>query len=1027
MTRDKPVMLVSVHIGNNPLYGYFVAHPVYVVAIEQIKKMYPDILGGINYTNIYLPGYDLCQDGGDNAAPFFTDFYYKHPEVFDTSRLFPVLFSPECTNQVLVLADLAREFDLPLFTSVAGDSRLISRERYPTTSALASLARADTLQVIQALFKKFHWQTIALLCDKLSQYPGLNFYTGQCGDFRQLFKEVGYTWYDQPFNTAVARNFTNLLNATKQRSRIYFILTLPEYIRMLMIAAYNLELTSGDYIARKAFQTLILLTGIGPNWTAIRNLTGRFAETSRLLHNNTYSAVDEENELQICIYESTRMFAQVFVENYPEVYKLSSAAFIKRFFNRTFQFAARNYSTDGNGSKINPVTIARLDRIAQTMETTMIFDTITDNFTTVPSHTWYWFNRSKAPPDKPECGFRNNECPPDKRGIYGGIIATVSALLALAVIFGCCLMYRSNNQLKSTWWLLDISTDDPNTTVTESEQISITTMSVRLEETSVMVLGKKWHWRSRSVYAYRLVGDRMDAKSTVNYIKNNRKLLLLMNTLRSFDHPSLALFHGLVVEARDVYLVSEYGPKQNLSSLLHQRQLLLDKEFQCAFCWELIEGVDYLHSSRIGYHGNLSSMVCIIDAKYNLKISHTAYVELAELLDRTREPSLGPLFNPTELAWKPPEVQEIHGLMRPQAVLESRTKPSDVFAVAVIFFEIFTDLPAEKASVMRPDTRRDSYEQLVNLEMPNRLKTLLASCMRAQREARPTIKQFKHQFAAIKARKTNIVEHILQRLEKQTDDLEVAILERSNELEKEMQRADVLLKEILPKTIVESLRNHQDVTAEAFDCVTIMFSDLPEFMEISEQSDPLSVISFLNDVYAVFDAVTPYFDVYKVETANDSAVVASGLPIANGDRHATEIGLFAVSMLEEAKYVLDPIARNPIHLRIGINSGPAVASVIGVRMPRYCIFGDTMNTASRMESHGEGGKIHISASTMLMVRNSGHFNIEPRGKISVKGKGSMQTFWLTASGNCVGYLLETRRKSSPHPEEAGAAFSYVPV
>jgi hypothetical protein len=91
---NNTVTMISVHIGNNLLYGYYVAHPVYDVAVRQIRQLYPTSLGNMEYVNIYLPGYDLCQDGGDKTARFFAEFYFENPRIFRSAKVFPVIFSP---------------------------------------------------------------------------------------------------------------------------------------------------------------------------------------------------------------------------------------------------------------------------------------------------------------------------------------------------------------------------------------------------------------------------------------------------------------------------------------------------------------------------------------------------------------------------------------------------------------------------------------------------------------------------------------------------------------------------------------------------------------------------------------------------------------------------------------------------------------------------------------------------------------------------------------------------------------------
>lgn len=185
------------------------------------------------------------------------------------------------------------------------------------------------------------------------------------------------------------------------------------------------------------------------------------------------------------------------------------------------------------------------------------------------------------------------------------------------------------------------------------------------------------------------------------------------------------------------------------------------------------------------------------------------------------------------------------------------------------------------------------------------------------------------------------------------------------------------------------------VEAECFDCVTIFFSDLVGFTELCVQSTPFEVVEMLNDLYTCCDFIISSYDVYKVETIGDAYMVVSGLPIRNGDRHAGEIASLALHLLKSLSNL--EIRHRPgqfIQIRIGIHSGQCVAGVVGLKMPRYCLFGDTVNTASRMESTGEAMKIHTSSVTYNLLKKIGGYRFEERGVIKVKGKGDMRTFWL---------------------------------
>merc|ERR1711916_246124 len=158
---------------------------------------------------------------------------------------------------------------------------------------------------------------------------------------------------------------------------------------------------------------------------------------------------------------------------------------------------------------------------------------------------------------------------------------------------------------------------------------------------------------------------------------------------------------------------------------------------------------------------------------------------------------------------------------------------------------------------------------------------------------------------------------------------------------------------------------------------------------------PLQVVDLLNDLYTAFDAVIDHHDVYKVETIGDAYMVVSGIPLRNGNRHPGEIATMALDLLNATvSFKIRHMPETQLQLRAGIHTGPAVAGVVGLKMPRYCLFGDTVNTASRMESGGFALRIHMSNPTTKGLEDLGGYKIETRGEIEVKGKGRMTTAWL---------------------------------
>ncbi|XP_070615521.1 uncharacterized protein [Erythrolamprus reginae] len=224
--------------------------------------------------------------------------------------------------------------------------------------------------------------------------------------------------------------------------------------------------------------------------------------------------------------------------------------------------------------------------------------------------------------------------------------------------------------------------------------------------------------------------------------------------------------------------------------------------------------------------------------------------------------------------------------------------------------------------------------------------------------------------------------------------------ERTEDLKQERHLAEDLLHKMLPKSVAKQLRKHKHVEAENYDQVTIFFSDIVGFTTIAASCTPLQVVEMLNNLYMCFDTRIDSYDVYKVETIGDAYMVVSGLPERNGTRHAHEIAKMALDLVAAVRQVAIPhLPTSKLQLRAGIHTGPCVAGIVGHKMPRYCLFGDTVNIASRMESSSLPQKIHISSATYQALVEDDAYEIELRGEIEVKGKGKMKTYWLVGNKN----------------------------
>jgi class 3 adenylate cyclase len=210
------------------------------------------------------------------------------------------------------------------------------------------------------------------------------------------------------------------------------------------------------------------------------------------------------------------------------------------------------------------------------------------------------------------------------------------------------------------------------------------------------------------------------------------------------------------------------------------------------------------------------------------------------------------------------------------------------------------------------------------------------------------------------------------------------------DLDLEREKSERLLLNVLPTSIASRLKQTEAVIADGFPDVTVMFADIVDFTRRSERIAPEQVVESLNDLFSVFDQLARERGLEKIKTIGDAYMVVGGLPDPRPD-HVEAVAEMALAMRAEVAGHVDP-GGQPLAVRIGIDTGPVVAGVIGTSRFSYDLWGDTVNTASRMESHGIPGCIQVTARTYQRLRD--HYRFERRGPVPVKGKGDIVTYLL---------------------------------
>ncbi|CAI5451735.1 unnamed protein product [Caenorhabditis angaria] len=470
-----------------------------------------------------------------------------------------------------------------------------------------------------------------------------------------------------------------------------------------------------------------------------------------------------------------------------------------------------------------------------------------------------------------------------------------------------------------------------------------------------------------------------------------------MRQLRNLDNDNLNKFIGFVLDGPQLISLWRLCSRGSLANVIEKSSMQMDNFFMFSLIRDITNGLSFIHNSFIGIHGHLTSRCCLIDDRWQIKVSDFGLNNMRSRKIETKK----------DLLWTAPEILRDENM--------EKTQECDIYSFAIICSEIITKSSAydlenrrEKADVIIYQVKKGGHQPMrPSLEMNENLVEvnpamihLIRDCWTERPSERPNISQIKSHLNSMNdGRKSNLMDHVFNI--------------KNKRISRRKEKSDVLLYRMLPRTVADKLKLGQAVEPETFEQVTVFFSDVVQFTKLASKCTPLQVVTLLNELYSIFDNIIEQHDVYKVETIGDGYLCVSGLPHRNGNEHIRNIAIMALGFLSSLEFFrISHLPSERINLRIGINCGSVVAGVVGLTMPRYCLFGDAVNTASRMESNGKPGHIHCTAEANRMLTEViGGFKTESRGEVIIKGKGVMETFWL------IGEIFETQFKPSMKQEK----------
>ncbi|KFQ26472.1 Heat-stable enterotoxin receptor [Mesitornis unicolor] len=701
-----------------------------------------------------------------------------------------------------------------------------------------------------------------------------------------------------------------------------------------------------------------------------------------------------QNSLNTTNTEDTVLMEDVFLAGYFNAALLFGHILKKFIFSQSpvsplsFINESRNTTFEGI---LGPVTLDKFGDIDTNL--TLLYTSQTGNH----FKTLLYFNTQKNETrmmiTSPDFVWKNHKLPSDIPGSGPHILTiavfTLTGIVILVLIISLLILrkYRRDNERRWKKW-----SHIPPEEILPLETSETNHVSLKIDEDK------------RRDTIQRLRQGKYDKKVVIlKDLKNSdgnfsEKQKIELNKLLQIDYYNLTKFYGTVKIDTMIFGVIEYCERGSLRDVLNDKisypdGTFMDWEFKISVMYDIAKGMSYLHSSKTEVHGRLKSTNCVVDNRMVVKITDFG---------------CNSILPPRKDLWTAPE----H--LRHADV----SQKGDVYSYGIIAQEI----------ILRRETFytrycRNSKEKLYRVESSKGVKpfrpdlsletvgeremevyTLVKSCWEEDPDKRPDFKKIESTLARIFSNyhgqsNESYMDTLIRRLQLYSRNLEHLVEERTELYKAERDRADRLNFMLLPRPVVKSLKETGLVEPELFEEVTIYFSDIVGFTTLCKYSTPMEVVDMLNDIYKNFDHILDHHDVYKVETIGDAYMVVSGLPNRNGNRHAVDISMMALDILSfMGSFELRHLPGLPVWIRIGIHSGPCAAGVVGIKMPRYCLFGDTVNTASRMESTGLPLRIHVSGSTInILKRTDCQFQYEVRGETYLKGRGTEITYWLTGT------------------------------
>ncbi|XP_055341603.1 atrial natriuretic peptide receptor 1-like isoform X2 [Paramacrobiotus metropolitanus] len=677
-------------------------------------------------------------------------------------------------------------------------------------------------------------------------------------------------------------------------------------------------------------------------------------------------------------------------------------------------------------------------------------DTVSD---ILPTYQWPDADGT-FPPNEPKCGFKGTAEVCQAKTPITEIVVGIVLFLALLSVLLAFYLYRKHQEqvrLDKAWIALwsDLKVMRPDDGIPSAALITQKRQSIRarresrrnsLEEAAGASMGASMGQSMSMLAVSPTRGLWKKQPVSVRWMKKRRMRMCdgLVQEVRSITkvrNENIAHFMGACLETGRILLLYELCSRGSLEETINSPTAKLEWPLRFSFINDIVRGMYFIHTSALKVHGRLFSGCCLIDSRFTMKISDVGLssffdLNIAEYWLQKRRTD----FYYTQL-WTAPEIireQETN----PEEVTRSSSKEADTYSFSIILQEIIMrmrpygmyDLPAQKIynSIKQHATPGGKpFRPLIDESMCHiDLITLCERCWSEIATERPTFSQIRVVMKDVVKNlgmgdRLNILEALLQQMEEHTLSLQAMIEEKDMLVMEQKARAEKLLFSNLPPLMTAALLRGEKVEPNYLDVCSVLVVDVINFNSVMERSSADETANFLGALHTFYASAATRFDCFLLESLTQRVTAASGLPIRNGILHARELGRLALTLLFQAKeFPVPHMPKEGIQVRFGIHSGPIVFGIVGKHVPRFCLFGETLNIATRMMTVEEAYKVRISAATRNIIEAFGSFRAFDSDEIYVKGHGKMKTYILVGEDGNI-ELMELQRKFYGGDEEPG--------